>query len=331
MDMQFLKEQAYPYCTGIAEALVGLMSPDENGRLKLALSSSPEIHNNYQEAWMTPNSNFDLALIRWIFEANAEMASVLGNGDEESRWLDLLSKMDDFAVAGDNGALLVSPDEPLMESHRHLSHLMAIHPLGLLHMEGSDRERKIISASLKQIDEYGSKYWCGYSFSWMACMRARVGQAGEALENLRNYMDCTLRNGFHVNGPQTRKSLSNYHNMRAFTLEGNFAASQAVHEMLLQSWGDRIRIFPAVPAGWWDLSFNQLRAEGGFIVSADRRDGRTVSVEITATTDQLLTLKDPFEGQDFESNITLERKGEDLQCRLNEGQTLRMNATEIPR
>ena len=78
MDPQFLKERAYPYCSGIAEALVGLMKPDKNGKLKLALSSSPEIHNNFQQAWLTPNSNFDLALIRWIFGANAEMADALG-------------------------------------------------------------------------------------------------------------------------------------------------------------------------------------------------------------------------------------------------------------
>lgn len=41
MDPQFLKERAYPYCSGIAEALVGLMKPDKNGKLKLPLSSSP--------------------------------------------------------------------------------------------------------------------------------------------------------------------------------------------------------------------------------------------------------------------------------------------------
>jgi alpha-L-fucosidase 2 len=326
MDQRFLKERAYPYCAGIAEGLAGLMKPDENGRLKLSLSSSPEIHNNTQQAWLTPDSNFDLALIRWIFGVNAEMAEALGMDQMAIRWRDLLAKMDDLAVEGVDGTLLVSPGEALKESHRHFSHLMAIHPLGILNIEGTDRDRKIINASLEQIDTFGSKLWCGYSFSWMACMRARVGQADRALESLKDYMDCTLRNGFHVNGPQTRKELSDYNTMRAFTLEGNFAASQAVHEMLLQSWGNLVRIFPATPAGWTDVSFSQLRAEGGFMVSAERKDGKTVRVTITATVDQTLRLRNPFDQQEYESNIAMERKGNnELQFQMKKGQILKLN------
>lgn len=326
MDPQFLKEKAYPYCSGIAEALVGLMKPDKNGKLKLPLSSSPEIHDNTQQAWLTPNSNFDLSLIRWIFEANAEMAKALNMEKETIRWQNLLAKMDKLPVKGDSGPLLVSPDEPLKESHRHFSHLMSIHPLGFLTIEGTDRDRKIINASLEQIDSLGTKLWCGYSFSWMACMQARVGKPEKALENLNNYMDCTSRNGFHQNGVQTRKDLPAY-KMRAFTLEGNFAASQAVNEMLLQSWGGRIRIFPAVPDQWADASFHRLRTEGGFVVDAERRGGQTVQVKITATVDQPLRLKNPFGKQNYESTIDLEKnEAGDLTCFLKKGQTLLLQA-----
>ena len=237
--------------------------------------------------------------------------------------------MDNLAIEDEDGPLLVSPDEPLKESHRHFSHLMAIHPLGILNIEGDEKDRKIINASLEQIDSLGSKFWCGYSFSWMACMRARVGQTDQALENLHDYLDCTLRNGFHVNGPQTRKELSDYYGMRAFTLEGNFAASQAVHEMLLQSWGGRLRIFPAVPEKWEYASFQQLRAEGGFIVDAERKSGKTVMVKIKATVDQPLRLKNPFGHQEYDSNIKLERNSSgDLLCRLKKDQILLLKAID---
>jgi alpha-L-fucosidase 2 len=328
MDQQFLKERAYPYCSGIAEGLAGLMKPGKNGKLKLALSSSPEIHNNTQQAWLTPNSNFDLSLIRWIFEVNTEMANALNLENEAIRWQDLLAKMDDIAVEGDDGRLLISPDESLKESHRHFSHLMAIHPLGILNTEGTDRDRKIIKASLEQIDSLGTKFWCGYSFSWMACMQARVGKPEIALENLKDYMDCTSRNGFHLNGVQTRKDLPAY-NMRAFTLEGNFAAGQAVNEMLLQSWGGRIRIFPAVPEKWADVSFQFLRAEGGFVIDAERKHGKTVKVKITATVEQPLRLKDPFGKQKYDSNIDLERNDTgDFICLLKKDQTLLLEVSE---
>ncbi|MEI7422911.1 MAG: glycoside hydrolase family 95-like protein [Prolixibacteraceae bacterium] len=325
MDPAFLKDRAYPYCVSIAEGLVGLMKPDKNGKLKLDLSSSPEIHNNTQKAWLTPNSNFDLSLIRWIFGANAEMAKAMNLGKEVAHWQGLLAKMDDLATVANGEALLVSPNEPLTESHRHFSHLMAIYPLGSLNIEGSASDRKVIDASLKQMDEFGSKFWCGYSFSWMACMRARVGQSEKALTCLNDYLDCTSRNGFHLNGPQTRMELSSY-KMRAFTLEGNFAAAQAVHEMLLQSWGGRIRIFPAVPENWKDLNFKQLRVEGGFLVSAERKDGKTIKVTITATVDQPLRLVNPFGKLDYKSSKLLTKsENGDLQCRLKKGETISLN------
>ena len=329
MDPQFLKERAYPYCAGIADALVGLMSPDAIGRLKLPLSSSPEIHNNTQQAWLKPNSNFDLALIRWLFDANAEMAKALDLNDSALHWKNLLAKMDDLAVDGEDGTLLVSQSEPLKESHRHFSHLMAIYPLGTLNIEGAGRDRRIIDASLEQIDQFGSKFWCGYSFSWMACMLARAGEADRALKSLNDYLDCTLRNGFHVNGAPKRKELTDYSNMRAFTLEGNFAAAQAVHEMLLQSWGNLIRIFPAIPEEWKDVSFNQLRAEGGFIVSAQRKSGITDHVTITATVDQPLHIRNPFGQHEYESDVRLEKNGNNqLSCYLKKGQTLHLTIKE---
>lgn len=50
--------------------------------------------------------------------------------------------------------------------------------------------------------------------------------------------------------------------------------------MLLQSHTGIIRVFPAVPDSWQDVSFRNLRAQGAFLVSAEKRDGRVVSVEI---------------------------------------------------
>lgn len=45
--------------------------------------------------------------------------------------------------------------------------------------------------------------------------------------------------------------------------------------MLLQSWGNKIRIFPGVSGEWKETVFHNLRAEGGFFVSANRKNGAT--------------------------------------------------------
>ncbi|MBI4890694.1 MAG: glycoside hydrolase N-terminal domain-containing protein [Acidobacteria bacterium] len=332
MDPDFLARQAYPYCAAIGQALAALLQPDpQSGRLKLPLSSSPEIHNNSQRAWLKPNSNFDLALLRWLFAANAEMAAASGQPAEADRWNGLLARLDPLAVSGESGPLLMAPGEPLAESHRHHSQLMAIHPLGILNVEGSSRDREIIASSFAQIDALGTRQWTGYSFSWMAALRARAGRGNEALRFLSDYVESfALRNGFHVNGEQTRKGLSDLH-YRPFTLEGNFAAAQAVHEMLLQSWGGRLRVFPAMPWQWSEASFDSLRAEGGFSVSAERWARRTRRVAIRAIVDQPLRLQNPFDGPNFESSRPVEQVGGEIRCTLRAGETLELRAAPSTR
>jgi len=50
--------------------------------------------------------------------------------------------------------------------------------------------------------------------------------------------------------------------------------------MFLQSWGNRIRVFPALPDSRKDVAFHNFRAEGAFLISARRENGRTSFVRI---------------------------------------------------
>jgi alpha-L-fucosidase 2 len=313
MDKGFLAERAYPYCTGIGEALLGLMRPDPTtGKLKLPLSTAPEMHNNTQAAWLTPNTNSDLAILRWLFAANADMACVLNRSDDAKKWKAALLNLDELATEGDTGALKLSPDESQTTSHRHFSHLMAIYPLGILNVDGTVQDSAIIDASLQQLEQLGENGYCGYSHSWLSCMKARVGRPEQALESLHKYMAFTTRSGFHCN----------WIKRPVVTLEGNFAASQAVHEMLLQSWGGKLRIFPAVPQEWKDASFESLRAEGGFIVSANRIAGKTVTVSITATVDQSLQMINPFGNAPFHADREFTQTDNLIRCNFKANQTL---------
>ena len=56
-------------------------------------------------------------------------------------------------------------------------------------------------------------------------------------------------------------------------------------------WGNKIRIFPAVPDVWKEASFDQLRAQGGFLVSASRNAGRTEWVRIKRLADEPCIIK----------------------------------------
>ena len=163
----------------------------------------------------------------------------------------------------------------------------------------------------------------GYSFAWYSAMLARTGRGDDALRYLEDYRrGFLLRNGFHANGEQTRLGLSNAH-YRPFTLEGNFLALEAAQEMLLQSWGGVVRVFPAVSTRWPDAQFRDLRAEGGWSVSASRVAGRTRTVRITSTVGGVLRVRDPFDGARVRWTGAAVRKiGSDYQARLAKGAVL---------
>ncbi|MCP5116026.1 MAG: hypothetical protein GY953_34800, partial [bacterium] len=201
------------------------------------------------------------------------------------------------ALATDpSGGLLVAAGHPLEESHRHLSHLMAIHPLGLIDWSQGPAARRTIEASLDHLDSLGTDRWTGYSFAWLASFAARARDGAKAERAVETFSTAfTLRNSFHVNGDQSGKGYSKY-TYRPFTLEGNFAAASAVQEMLLQSHTGTIVVFPAVPDDWSDVAFSTLRAEGAFLVSAERAGGTTVRVEIFAEKGGECRIESPFGG-----------------------------------
>jgi alpha-L-fucosidase 2 len=293
-DPQFLEAEAYPFCRAVATALAALLREGPDGFLRLPLSTSPEIFDNSMRAWLPPMSNYDNALVRGAFADMAEIETARHRPADAARWTALAARGAPARREPATGSLMFADGLPYAASHRHFSHALAIHPLGQYDVERPD-DARVINATIDTIKAKGSAQWVGYSFSWFAAMLARAGRADEALDQLRTFeRSFTLRNGFHANGEQTRLGLSSFH-YRPFTLEGNFLAMEAVHEMLLQSQGGIVRVFPATSPTWADASFDRLRAEGGFIVSATRAGGRTTSVSITATVDGTLTLRDPFE------------------------------------
>ncbi|MDH4197094.1 MAG: glycoside hydrolase family 95 protein [Candidatus Aminicenantes bacterium] len=295
-DRLFLGDRAYPWLRSVAVFLDQLSERGPGGKRKLPLSSSPEINDNRVEAWFNETTNYDLALIRWLYGATAELAGELGLKNEQQKWKKALSEWPELALAEDDGRLLVAPGYPLRESHRHFSHLMAIHPLGLLSMDGGEADRRTIRASLAELDRLGPDWWCGYSYSWLGNMAAWAGDGEKAAKALRTFAACfCLPNSFHVNGDQCRAGHSKF-TYRPFTLEGNFAFASAIQEMLLQSQTGVVRIFPAVPATWKNVAFERLRARGAFLVSARRRNGRFVEASVTSEKGGDLSLEIPSDG-----------------------------------
>ncbi|MGZ3750502.1 MAG: glycoside hydrolase family 95-like protein, partial [Mucilaginibacter sp.] len=130
-----------------------------------------------------------------------------------------------------------------------------------------------IKNSIHLLDSIGPAYWCGYSYSWLANMKARAKDGDGAAKDLQIFAKafCSV-NSFHLNGDQTKSGYSKYQ-YRPFTLEGNFAFAAGLQEMLIQSYAGFIEIMPAVPDAWKNVGFENLRTEGAFLVSAAKKNG----------------------------------------------------------
>ena len=306
-DEEFLSQRGYPFMQEVAQALedVTELRQDSLGRTfrTLFTSTSPEINDDRQEAWFPTITNFDLSLIRFVFGAAAEMAGVLGKTDEASHWSQLLAQMPAFDLDED-GALTFAHGAPYNVSHRHFSHAMAIMPLGQIDMSQGEESQHIIRSTLDKLDAYGPDWWCGYSYSWYACLRARAYDGEAAAKSLRTFAECfCLPNTFHANGDQTKSGKSNFI-YRPFTLEGNFAFAAGLQEMLMQSHTGTVRLFPAIPSDWRDVSFSQLRAMGAFLVSAEMKDGRVTSVRVLSEKGGHLSILLPGEDTPREYDTT---------------------------
>jgi len=259
--------------------------------------------------------------------AAAEMANALELKSEVENWEKCLTEWPDLAVDDETG-LMIAPDHPYAESHRHFSHLMSVYPLGLIDWSNGEKDQTIISKSLKNLEKNGTDYWTGYSYAWLGNLYARAFRGDDAADALHTFAECfCLPNSFHANGDQSGTGKSKF-TYRPFTLEGNFAFAAGVQEMLLQSHTGIIRIFPAIPSGWKDVAFKTLRAEGAVLVSAVMKDDYVVSVTFTAEKGGRIRLVNPFGKRNPSSEKTFSLEQGIIILDTKPGETVVINARE---
>lgn len=322
MDRNFLKEQAYPYITEAATYLKNITYL-KDGKRYLPLSSSPEYNDNSREAWFERWTNFDLSLAHYLFDIAAEVSNANGKPEAAKEWARYSAELPNFAT--DETGLQVAVDLPMKHSHRHMSPYMAIYPLGILDINNA-RDKSLIEKSLSHLEQLGTRAWVGYSFSWMACLHARAKQSKQAVVNLQKFAHnfCSI-NSFHLNGDQNGGQYSDF-TYRPFTLEGNFAFAQGIHELLIQSKNDYIEVFPATPEDWKNVSFKNLRTAGGFIVSAEKNGGKLTSLRVTASQNGVFRIFEKTDLQDLSSKKQLSKNNDIQYIKLKKGQTIQLGS-----
>ena len=261
---------AYEYLSGSGRALLSLLVPDKEGKLVFPVSTSPEFHDDTVRAFFRTQTNYDGAGLLYLFSRLADL-SRLAAPEEEKEWRSVLDRL--APLSADETGFMLDKEERYSESHRHFSHLMGIYPYKIVPYRGEGAAA--IDASIARLEQFGTGMWVGFSFCWAAALYALAKNGEGARYMLKIFRDCFVSpNGFHLNGDFRKRGVSSFH-YRPFTLEANMLFSAALGEMLLQSEPGRLRVFPALPESWKKkVSFSNLRADGGLLVSAAMEEGR---------------------------------------------------------
>ncbi len=311
-DRTFLREQAYPFMRACMQTYLNLLERWDDQRYHLPLSNSPEYGQSTGDAWGA-DTNIDLQLIRWLGHSLIEAVKILRIDDQdEERWKDVLANLAPYPQGPDG--LHIYAGQPLEHSHRHFSHLLAIHPLGTLNIEGPDEDRELIERSLEHLRQKGAGEWISESFPWASLIYARTGNRHLAWQLLQAYLCREFAKG---------------QNLHQWT-NASFAGAAAVLEMLLQSWGGKIRVFPSIPDLWNDLYFRDLRAEGAFLVTAKMRERNVLFIEILSEAGESCSVINPFPGEarltDCHSGKTRRLKGHTLTFNTAKGDRFRLSS-----
>ena len=288
-DETFLSERAYPFFKCVGKAIKSLLR-EKNGKLYLPLSSSPEIFDNTKKAYLKPNSNFDLALLIYLFKTLKKYAEKLG--DDSSEYAAALSKLDDIAI-DKNGVVMLDKTQYLPETHRHFSHLMCLYPLHLIDYD-TDEHKKIYENTILNLETLGTGYWVGFSFAMSAQIYAMAKKGNAAGERLGQFCKGFVgENGFHFNGDYKHYGYTWFH-YRPFTLESLYGFCDALHEMLLQDHTGKVELFPAIPEEWRSrpVEFENLRSRGGILISARTEKGKITRLIVKTERKCAVTIND---------------------------------------
>ena len=272
-DRNFLKSDAWPYYQGVARFWFERLKKRADGTYVVPQGWSPE-HGPTEDG-----VTHDQQIVAEFFDQYLDIARELKiDNDDTKRAAEIRRNLLGNKI-GSWGQLQEweTDRDRKGDDHRHTSHLFAVYPGSSIDAVKTPELFKAARVSLegRALTGDSRRSW---TWPWRAALWARLGDGEKATEMVNSLLRYnTLENLFTTHPP--------------FQIDGNLGIVGAICEMLLQNDSGGIFLLPVDLPEWPDGSFAGLRAYGGFVVSAEWKQGRLTRAEFYVERDIELKLR----------------------------------------
>lgn len=302
-DLEFLRNYCLPVFTEFLKCQRFVWYKGKDGRYHLDQAESPEIHALSTLEHPISDTTYEISMAKNLGENYLTMLHLLKMPLNEplALWaLDFNANVVDYPTS--SGAYQFSPIEPTVTdyfiewpgfdtdvSHRHLSHMLMIHPLGEIHRFSDHdilwRARNTVCRML----ERGMYKWMGYTFPWASLMCTRLSgfpKMPSFMLELQNQFYANPFNGLVVGEDAHGSGIASPgvgaycpQHPGTWTIEANMFSVTAIQDALVHTAGGHTVIGGGVSPDC-DGEFWNLRSASGELVSGIIEKGQIVSVEI---------------------------------------------------
>jgi hypothetical protein len=278
-DKVYLKAKVYPVLkdNALFYASFAEKCNTVDGKVTFGPSVDPE-----HTAFGINNSPYDLAWARHTLRAAIQAATDLGvDGELVTRWTRTLDILPDYPQAGAPGQEIIQVPG-IDKGYNIVTPVVPLFPAEQASWFSPEKERDRFKRTIQWIQD---RYNRNNSVVMLNVARARLSMTDEAYADTKTWFK----------GKEQSNGLI-FWQAHGFYMTEQTAVAGLINEFLLQSVDNIIRVFPAWPKDK-DAGFTQLRARGGFLVTAEQKAGRIVKLEITPTLGGKLRLLDPWTGK----------------------------------
>jgi alpha-L-fucosidase 2 len=268
-DADYLKTTVYPFMREVAKFYVKKFTKDAASG-KYVMTSS----NSHETYWNVRNALTDLAAVRQMFPVAIKTSQSLGlDADLRPQWQDLLDNL----VAYPNDGTKYLPHEPPLSQTRNDENIVGelLWPYAVTGLDAPDYAMALAAWKVRPFP---------YDNVWAndAIQAARLGLGDEANAGMKTML----------------QKYQSYPNGMTNNTNGVFeylgVHLSAMNESLLQSYNDKIRVFPALPKDAGLVTRFTLAARGGFLVTSEREGGDIKYVGLKSLLGNAATVVNPW-------------------------------------